>query len=129
MKAIQRVLVLITLVSLVGCTTLRPLPGDPAELRERIARGGVIGAGNHVRVTTVDGRNHDLVLVRVADGQLVGARESIAIDDVVAVSKEVPSRGKTIMLAIAIGVAVVVGAMYLALQHSGGFSLTTNTGG
>jgi hypothetical protein len=114
----KRIVVLITLASLVGCTTLRPLAGAPADVRDHIARDRIVAAGDHVRVTTVDGRHHDFVLVRIADGQLVGPRESIAIDDVVALSRAEPSPGKTLALVIVITAVLVVGASYLAWQHA-----------
>jgi hypothetical protein len=123
------ILVLITLISLVGCTTLRPLVGAPTELREHLANDRVVGTGDYVRVTAADGKSHEFAVVAVAAGQLVGTHESIAIDDVVALKRRKFSTGRTVALAIVIGLVVVVGALYLAWQHTAGFSLGSRTGG
>ncbi len=123
----RSIVVFVTLLNLVACTTLRTVDGAPSDLQARIASGSVLASGTHAVITTSDGHTHALVVLRVADGTITGANEAVAISDVVEVRKEEFSKGKTIALCVAIGAAIVTGALYLAVQHSGGFTLAATS--
>lgn len=119
----RTLIVLITLLSLVGCTSLHPIEGAPADLRERIASGHLLVPGARAVITTTDGHTHALLVSAVDDGRIVSAQETVPIDEVVAVKKREFSKTKTVVLGVVIGVAIVYGAAYLAFRH-GGFSFS-----
>ena len=104
----------VTMLSLMGCTTLKPVAGSPAELRQRIAAGGLLWPGDRVVLTTTDGTRHKVAITGVASGSVQSKHGSIPIDQIVGVQKREFSVGKSVSLAL--GILVVGDAVVAALS-------------
>jgi len=105
-----RIVVLLVVVTLPACTTLRPTPGTPEELRTLIREGGLVHAGDRVKVTAADQSVHEFRVdnLDVANGVMVGRGETVPIADVVALKKREPAPGKTTALALSLAYGVIV---------------------
>lgn len=103
---------------LLGCTTLEPVVGSGIDLQQRLSTEGLVKPGDRVEVRTVDGTVHRLTVVSVGAAELVGDRETIAIDQIASVSKQQLNARRTTTLAEAMVLAVLVGLAAAGL-HSG----------
>ncbi len=104
-------------VALMGCTTLEPVAGGSTELRQRIAAGELLRAGDRVVIRTHDGRKHRFAVTAVGDGNIQGKYEAVPIDEVASVQIREFSARKTTGLVIGIVlVGAVAGAAVAAAQ-------------
>jgi hypothetical protein len=100
--------VLFLMVCLVaGCTTLQPVTGTSADVRQRIASGALLKRGDSVLILTDDGRTHYFKVTSVSASTLEGGRESILIDKIAFIQKRKLNLGRTV---VAVGLTVVVAA-------------------
>lgn len=97
----------VLMLSLVGCATMNPVTGSPTELQQRIAARELLNPGDHVRIITTDGKNHDFTVTSVSAYSVDGNKESILVKDVFAVEKREPRVGVTIGLVVLAVLAVV----------------------
>jgi hypothetical protein len=111
------------LVSSTGCTTLRPIEGDPAELQQRINSGDLLKPGDRVVIVASDGRRHRFAIKSIDAGLIKGRSESVPIEQVASLQQRQFSRAKSAALVIGIGLAcTVIGlAAYAATHLSVGF--------
>lgn len=70
------------IIAVCGCTTLRPIDGNPKELQQFINSGELLRPGDRVRIVTADQKAHRFAVTKVAAGVIVGPRESIPVDEV-----------------------------------------------
>lgn len=75
------------IVALAGGTRLRPIVGTAPQLQREVAARVLLKAGDRVEIVTRDGRVHRLVVERIADGQVVGRRGSVPIEDIATIGK------------------------------------------
>jgi len=97
---------LAAIVSLAGCTTLRPIEGTPAELQQRLNSGNLLKSGDRVSIVTADYKTHVFAVTAVSAGFIEGRRQSVPVDQVVAVQKRQFSSAKTWVLAGACVLAI-----------------------
>jgi hypothetical protein len=90
---------LIAIVSLAGCTTLRPIEGTPAELQQRLKTLDLLQSGDRVSIVTADYKTHVFKVTAVSAAVIGGRKQSVPVDQVVSVKKWQFSRGKTWALA------------------------------
>ena len=107
-KTIKRVLVLVLIPAVVGCTTATRIHyQSPDELQ------AMIEVGDTVKVTTVDGERIKTKVVEITDREIVGEDVSIPITDIEKIEEVELSKGKTAALAggsaLTITVLVLVG--------------------
>jgi hypothetical protein len=74
---------LIVLIICTGCTTLRPIDGNPGELRQRIYSGDLLKPGDRVVIVASDGRAHRFVIKSIDAGLIKGRSESVPIEQMV----------------------------------------------
>lgn len=119
----KRFSLIVVLIICTGCTTLRPIDGNPAELRQRIYSGDLLKTGDRVVIVASDGRSHRFAIKSIDAGVIRGRSESIRIEQVVSLQRRQFSRAKTTALVIGIGLACsVIGlAAYAATHLSVGF--------
>lgn len=55
----MRLTILLLIIALAGCTTLRPIDPNPADLSQRIASGEPLKRGDHMLIVTKDGETHE----------------------------------------------------------------------
>jgi len=106
------------IVCLVGCTTMRPIPIGTAA-SPRILANGLVGPGDQLRVQTIDHRIHQLTVVAVDANNLVGERESIAIDQILSIDRREHSR-TGILVIVGAAIVVVISVIALGLRHGVG---------
>jgi hypothetical protein len=75
------------IIALIGCTTLRPIDGTPAELQQLINSGELLKPGDHVRIVTPDEKAHRFAITKIEGGLIVGPNESVPVDQVMCVEK------------------------------------------
>jgi hypothetical protein len=118
----KRFIVLVVVVNLVACTTLRPIDGTTTELQQHISSGEVLRAGDRVLIVTKDSKTHRFTITAITADLIVGKTDSVPVDQVVSVEKREFSRAKTLLLIG--GFAVVVGgAVFIAGQIAPTFAL------
>jgi hypothetical protein len=100
-----------------GCTTLKPVAGTPADLRQRINAGELLKAGDSVVIVTADGTSHPLVVTAVAGGLVQGRTGSVPVDQIVSLEKRTVRAG-TIEFVL-LGLLIVGLATLAAVAHSG----------
>jgi hypothetical protein len=113
-RTIRSTWVLLIAITLVGCTSLQAMQGTPAELQQGIATGGTLHAGDRVRITTADGRMHELTVSAVGNDSVAGGGEVLPLTTIVAVEKRIVNRGKTVGT-IAIVLGALLGAALIVL--------------
>lgn len=98
-----------------GCTTLRPTEATPEDLQRMITHENLLEPGDRVRLVTADGAVYKFQIqkIDVADGLIIGRKDSVPIADIVAVETREVSIGKTAALTGGL-VAVWVLALILA---------------
>jgi hypothetical protein len=69
-------------IAVTGCTTMRPIDGSPTELQRFINAGELLKQGDRVRIVTVDEKAHRIAITKVEAGLIVGANESVPVDQV-----------------------------------------------
>jgi hypothetical protein len=79
----MKILTLLTAALLIaGCTVMQPIDGSPMELQQRIAAGELLEAGDRVWIETADAKAHEFTIRRIDATRLVGAGESVPIDQI-----------------------------------------------
>jgi hypothetical protein len=112
MKTIRSVMLVCTLLAMVGCTSLKPLTTDPAELRSSLKRG------DHVQLVTANGEDISFDVESLDDtGMQDAAGRRVAYSDIRTISRKQTAMGSTALVVLGI---VAVGA--LAAGGAGGGS-------
>jgi hypothetical protein len=98
-------------------TTLRPTGASPKELKHRITHDDLIEPGDRVRLVTADGTVYKFRVTRIDEVNelVIGPKDSVPIQDIVAVETREVSIGKTAALT-----GGLVGGLYLLLLSVGG---------
>jgi hypothetical protein len=112
----KRLVVFAVIITCVGCTSLRPIDGTPAELRQRINSGELLKAGDRVSIETSDLKIHEFVITAFSAGVIEGKRTSISVDQIILLDKRQYSRAKTWTLVAAV-VLVVGGVAAFVAAH------------
>jgi hypothetical protein len=107
----KRMIVLVALISCVGCTTLHPVEGTSTELQRRIISGALLKAGDRVVIVTTDNQSHRIAVTAVVAGLIKGTTDSVPVDQVASLKIRRFSRAKT--LALIGGVVLVVGGVFV----------------
>jgi hypothetical protein len=113
----QRLILIITLISFAGCTTLRPIDGASRELQDRINSAGLLKAGDRVLIVTTDNKNHAFKVKEISSGVIKGRATEIPVDQVALVAKREFSTGKTVAL-VALSILAAVGLVVVVAAHS-----------
>jgi hypothetical protein len=115
---------LIAALLIAGCTTLRPIEGSPAELRQRINSGELLKTGDRVLVVTTDQKSHRFTVKSAGADRIDGASESIPVEQISALEKRQFSRGKTIALVGGLVGGAALGLIVYGLaEYAGAFAL------
>jgi hypothetical protein len=114
----QRFSLIVVIIICTGCTTLRPIEGSPAELRQRINSADLLKPGDRVRIVASDGSAHRFAIKSIEAGVIRGRSESVPVEQVVTLQRRQFSRVKTAALVIGIGLAcTVIGLAAYAATH------------
>lgn len=115
----MRAVILLTIIIInAGCTTLRPIEGNPAELQQRLRAGELLEPGDRVLIVSSDQKSHRFRVTSMGPSEIVGKKDSVAVAEVVSLQKRQFSRGKTIALVAGIaGGCAVAGLFIYAATH------------
>jgi hypothetical protein len=75
--------ILILILAIAGCTSMKPVAMPPDQLHERISAGDIINEGDKVKIVTTDGKTHQFTVTAVNDESIVGDAIDIPITDIV----------------------------------------------
>jgi hypothetical protein len=78
----------VLIIAVTGCTTMQPIDGSPTELQRFINSGELLKPGDRVRIVTADRKAHRFAITKVEAGLIVGADESVPIDQVMSLEVE-----------------------------------------
>jgi len=106
----------LAMIPLLACTSMRSVPMPPAELAAKIRQGHVLRVGDEVTIATRGGHENRFTVTAIDESTVRGDRQSIPIDDIVALKTKQISLGDTALLtgAITLSVAFWVSLFFLA---------------
>ncbi len=82
-KNSMKVVVVVAILTLTGCTSLQDVGLSSQELQARIRAGELVEAGDRVALRTADGRDFVMKVVEVNRESLRGDAAEVLIDDIV----------------------------------------------
>lgn len=85
-----------TLLSMMGCTVVQPLPVDSRHLSSSLSRG------DRVEVVTTNGQTVQLAVDKVDEQGLHGNGQLIAYSDIRSISRRQISAGRTALVVLAV---------------------------
>ena len=109
--------VLMALLSFVGCTTLQPIEGAAPELRQLITSAELLKPGDRVLIVTTDNKSHAFKVTALRPGVIEGRSTSILVEQVASIEKREFSRGKTAALVV-ITVLAIGGLVAIIAAHT-----------
>lgn len=77
------------IIAITGCTTMQPIDGSPTELQRFINAGELLKPGDRARIVTADEKTHRFAIIKVDAGIIVGANESVPVDQVMSLEVEI----------------------------------------
>jgi hypothetical protein len=115
----KQLLVIITLLTFAGCSTMQPLVGSSVEQRTRINSGELLKTGDYVVIVTTDDSQHEFTVTAIRDDTIYGKGVSIAVDQVVSVEKRAYS-GKVTWWTVGSTIAALGALSIYGLTHDAG---------
>ena len=115
------------MISLVGCTTLRPIDAVQPGLSQRIA-AGELKIGDQVIIETTDWQTYEFKIASVSGASIEGKRHSIPMDRIVSIQKRVLNTKRTLLLVLVVaGGAALTIALVSALRAGGAAAVLGNS--
>jgi len=109
----QRIISILVIMHLIGCTTLKPIEAGPNELQDKIRHENIVNIHDWVRVYTEDGKEYQFQITAIdekyirGDDVAHGNGVSVPVDSIVALESQEISIGKTSLL-VGTGIATWV---------------------
>ena len=95
-----------------GCMSLKPVNLPRDEVREQVRAGKIVRAGQHVSITTEDGRSQKFEVVQVTDRAIQGDGANVSIDSIVSVrTKRIDGTRSALAVVSAVAVVYIVAAV------------------
>ena len=110
-----KIINLLVIINLIGCTSLQTIEAPPDKLHEQIRYQNVVKVGHKVRIITVDQKKHEFVVTAINEDEISGEEVTIPIDSIVRLEISEFSTGKTILLGVGISGTVLLIAAALLL--------------
>jgi hypothetical protein len=95
----QKIISILLITNLIGCTSLQPIEAQPDELQDRIRYEQIVAVGDRVRMVTEDGKEHQFKVTSIDANHISGDGVTIPVDTVIALETREISIGKTTLLA------------------------------
>lgn len=106
--AFQKIISILVIINLIGCTSLQPIKAQPAELQDRIRHEDLVKTLDNVRIFTKDGSEYLLLVTHIDAKNIVGVqvtssegekvlgdRVTVTVDSIVGLETEEVSIGET----------------------------------
>jgi hypothetical protein len=117
----------ILIITLSGCTTLRPIDTNPHDLSQRIAAGD-LKIRDHVIIETSDWQTFEFDITSISVASIDGKQRVIPVDQIVSIQKRVLNKKRTFLLVLLIaGGVVFTVALVSALKAAGTAALFGNS--
>ena len=117
----------ILMITLTGCTTLRPIDTNQPDLSQLIA-AGELKIRDHVIIETTDRKTCEFNITSITAASIDGKQRSIPIDQIVSLQKRVLNKKRTILLVLAIaGGAALTIALVSALKAGAAAAVLGNS--
>ncbi len=105
----RRLCLLVCMVLLCACTSVRPVELSAEELRQQIRTGSLIAPGDRVRIATDSGQTYTFKVTSIDEATVHGPDDHVAIDTIAALRTRDFSAGKTALLAGgAVGMGMII---------------------
>ena len=117
----------ILMVTLTGCTTLRPIDINPPDPSQRIAAGD-LKVRDRVIIETVDWKTYEFDITAISVASIDGKQRSIPVDQIVSLKKRVLNTKRTLLLVLLIaGGAALTIALVNALRAGAAAAVLGNS--
>ena len=117
----------ILIITLTGCTTLRPIDAVQPGLSQRIATGD-LKVRDHVIIETTDQHTYEFNITSIGVASIDGKQSAIPVDQIVSVQKRVLNKKRTILLVLSIaGGAALTIALVNALRAGAAAAVLGNS--
>lgn len=98
-SSFRKLISILVVINLIGCSTLQPIEAQPKELHDRIRHEHIVKVGDRVRIITEDAKEHQFQVTSIDANQISGESVTIPIESIVALETREISIGKTTLLA------------------------------
>jgi hypothetical protein len=96
----------ILMITLTGCTTLRPIDAVQPGLSQRIAAGD-LKIRDHVIIETTDSQTYEFDISSISLASIGGKQRVIPVDQIVSIQKRVLNKKRTFLLVLLIAGGIV----------------------
>ena len=108
----------ILIITLTGCTTLRPIDANQPDLSQRIAAGD-LKVRDHVIIETADWQTYEFDITSISVASIDGKQRSIPVDQIVSIQKRVLNTKRTLLLVLLIAGGVVFTVALVSVLKAG----------
>jgi hypothetical protein len=108
----------ILIITLTGCTTLRPIDANQPDLSQRIAAGD-LKVRDHVIIETADWQTYEFDITSISVASIDGKQRSIPVDQIVSIQKRVLNTKRTLLLVLLIAGGVVFTVAVVSVLKAG----------
>ncbi len=109
-----KIISILVIINLIGCTSLRTIEAPPDKLHEQIRHQDIVKAGDKIRIITEDRKEHQFVVTAINEDEIRGADVTIPIDSIVTLETREFSTGKTVLLGAGItGTVLLIATLVL----------------
>ena len=105
----------LVIINLIGCTSLQTIEAPPDKLHEQIRHENLIKVGDKVKIITEDQKEHQFVVTAINEDAIRGEDATIPIDSIAAVQTREFSTGKTALLAGGITAGTILLMVIIAI--------------
>jgi hypothetical protein len=117
----------VLMMTLTGCTTLRPIDASLPDFSRRIA-AGELKIRDHVIIETTDWKTYEFDITFISVASIDGRQRSIPIDQIVSIQKRLFNKKRTFLLVLlVVGGVVFTVALVSALKAAGTAALFGNS--
>ena len=97
----------ILIITLTGCTTLRPIDANQPAFSQRIA-SGELKIRDHVIIETTDRQTYEFDITSISAAGIGGKQRSIPFDQIVSIEKRVLNTKRTLLLVLLVAGGIVL---------------------
>lgn len=114
----QRIVSILVIMHLIGCTSLKPIETGPDDLQDKIRYENIVSIHDWVRVITEDGKEYRFQVTAIDEKEVRGDDVvnnnvvSVPIDSIVALEIQEINTGKNSLL---VGTGVAIYALFFIL--------------
>ncbi|MEE4379312.1 MAG: hypothetical protein V2J55_17640 [Candidatus Competibacteraceae bacterium] len=97
-SASQKIIAILIITHLIGCTSMQRIEADPGELQDRIRNDNIVIVGDNVKTFTEDGKEYQFEVTAIDAEAIRGEHTTVPVDSIIALETQEISIGKTSLL-------------------------------